>query len=196
MHEIMGHDLGMAADEVHAAARTVLDFWFNELSDEQHFTKDAELDARIAARFSQLRAALLSSGAVAWRDSPDSILAAIIVLDQFSRNIYRGQSAAFAADSLALELARHAIGRGWDNAMTPRQRQFLYMPLMHAEDAGVQAESVRMFESLGDEEVIAFARAHRDVIQRFGRFPGRNAALGRESTPEERDYLSRPDAGW
>ena len=177
-------------------ADDVLQFWFVQHGRDDWFGGKAEFDAELAAAFAETHEHVAKGEAWTWRFAPRGRLAEIIVLDQFSRNIYRGQSAAFAADSLALELARHAIGRGWDNAMTPRQRQFLYMPLMHAEDAGVQAQSVRMFESLGDEEVIAFARAHRDVIQRFGRFPGRNAALGRESTPEERDYLSRPDAGW
>jgi len=196
MRNDMRDDLGMAEGEVHAAARKVLDFWFGELTPEQHFAKDDALDRTIARRFAGLRGALLSSGAVKWRDTPETLLAAIIVLDQFSRNIYRGQAAAFAGDALALTLTQQAIAAGWDSRLPPDRRQFLYMPLMHSEDAAVQEESIRRFAALGDDEVLAFAREHHDVIERFGRFPSRNEALGRETSAEERDYLNQRSASW
>ncbi|MBW4329473.1 DUF924 domain-containing protein [Stakelama sp. CBK3Z-3] len=192
----MRDDLGMPTGEVHAKAREVLHFWFEELTSKQHFEKDADVDAQIAWRFACLRTALLSGGAINWRDDRQALLAAVIVLDQFSRNIYRGQAASFAADALALALARRAIARGWDRELPPDRRHFLYMPLMHSEDIADQQESVRRFEALDNPDAAQFARDHRDVIARFGRFPTRNAALGRESSEAERAYLSRPDAGW
>ncbi len=196
MRNNMRDDLGMAEGEVHAAAREVLDFWFDELTPKQHFAKDEALDRTIARRFSGLRGALLSSGAVKWRDTPETLLAAVIVLDQFSRNIYRGQAAAFAADALALTLTQEALAAGWDSQLPPDRRQFLYMPLMHSEDPQVQQQSLRRFEALGDDEVLCFARDHHDVIERFGRFPSRNEALGRETSAEERDYLNQRSASW
>jgi len=190
----MGGDLGTDAGEVHAA--DVLHFWFDEVPPEKRFARDEALDAEIADRFGALRDAVLASEAAGWRDGPDEILAAIILLDQFSRNLHRGDAQAFAADPLALSLTRAAIATGWDAALDPERRAFLYMPLMHAEDPAVQHESVARFTQLGDAENLAYAHDHAAVIDRFGRFPSRNAALGRVSTPEEQAYLSQPDAGW
>ncbi len=192
----MGGDLGTGDGEVHAAARAILDFWFDEVGEDWHFAKDATLDARIAERFGALRDTVLANEAAGWRDDPDTLLAAVILLDQFSRNLFRGEAAAFAADPLALELALVGIARGDDRAMPPLRRSFLYMPLMHSEDAGVARFSLRCFEALGVENNLKFARDHAAVIARYGRYPSRNAALGRTSTPDELAYLSRPDAGW
>lgn len=124
------------------------------------------------------------------------MLAAIILLDQFSRNLHRGKPDAFAADGLAVELTQQAIARGYDHGMPPARRVFLYMPLMHAEDAALQDLSVRTYEDLGIEENAAFARDHRAVFRQFGRFPGRNAALGRQTTPDEQAYLTETGGGW
>jgi len=110
--------------------------------------------------------------------------------------VHRGTAEAFAADPLARTLALEAIDKGWDLAAAHEQRQFFYLPLMHSEDAAIQALSVEKFTALGDANNLRFARDHADVIARFGRFPSRNAALGRESTAEEREYLSQPGAGW
>ncbi|MBW6524593.1 DUF924 domain-containing protein [Sphingomonas sp. RHCKR47] len=176
--------------------RDVLDFWFDEVTPEQRFAKDDALDRTIAERFGAARDAVLASRAQGWRDTPEALLAAIILLDQFTRNIHRGQAEAFAADPLARELTLAAIERGWETRYTPEQRKFLYLPLMHAEDAALQALSVEKFEELGDVEALDYARDHRDVQARYGRFPSRNAALGRASSPEEQAYLNRPDAGW
>lgn len=190
----MGGDLGTDAGEVHAA--DVLHFWFDEVPPEKRFAKDDVLDAEIARRFGAARDKVLARSAAGWRDGPDEILAAIILLDQFSRNLHRGSRQAFAGDPLALSLTQAAIAQGWDTAVDPERRAFLYMPLMHAEDPAVQRESVACFTKLGNAENLAFARDHAAVIDRFGRFPSRNAALGRVSTPEEQAYLSQPDAGW
>lgn len=181
--------------EVHDAARGVLDFWFG-LTDEQHFAKDPALDRAIAERFAELRQRVLDTDARGWRDEPDTMLAAIVLLDQFSRNLYRGKPEAFAADPLALSLTHEAIGRGWHRTLPPAQAVFLLMPLMHAENADEQALSVASFEALGRKENARYARDHAAVFARFGRFPGRNAALGRPSTPQKSDYLSQPGAGW
>jgi uncharacterized protein (DUF924 family) len=184
----------MTEGEVDSAAREVRDFWF-ALTQEQQFAKDAALDAAIRARFATLRARVLASGAAAWRDDVRRLLSAVIVLDQFSRNLFRGEAEAFAADPLARALTALAIARGWDAALSKEERVFLYMPLMHAEDAEAQAESVAMFAALGIEENARFARDHAAVFARFGRFPSRNAALGRETTDAEQAYLDA-GGGW
>lgn len=183
----MGGDLGVVEGEVHAQA--VLDFWFGEVPPDARFARDDALDRTIARRFGPMRDAVLVSRADGWRDDADTILAAIILLDQFSRNIHRGKDEAFAGDQLALALTRLAIGMGWDGLLEPERRAFLYMPLMHAEDQRAQELSLACFERLGDPVELQYAREHADVIARFGRFPSRNAALRRRSTPEEQAWL-------
>jgi uncharacterized protein (DUF924 family) len=192
----MGDDLGAGRHEVHAAASAAVAFWFDETPADKHFAKDEALDRAITERFGALRDRLLASGAAGWDDDPDTLLAAIVVLDQFSRNIYRGSGEAFAADALSLDLTRRALAKGWDEHIPPERRAFLYLPLMHAEDREVQRQSVACFTRLGLAENLDFAKAHRAVIERFGRFPSRNAALGRVSTEAEKAYLSQPGAGW
>jgi uncharacterized protein (DUF924 family) len=142
-----------------------------------------------------LRDLVLGSGAAGWRESPETLLAAIVLLDQFSRNIHRGTAEAFAADPLALGLTLEAIGKGWDLDMDKDQLQFLYLPLEHAEDAAMQRLSVQKFASLDDDYLLGYARKHADVIERFGRFPSRNAALGRKSTSEELEFLKEEEPG-
>jgi uncharacterized protein (DUF924 family) len=192
----LASDLGAPTAEVHAKAREVLGFWFDGLMPEQWFAKSDALDHEIAALFGATRDKVLASEAAGWQDDPLNLLAAVILLDQFSRNIHRDSAEAFAGDPLARRLALRALECGWDEDMTREQRQFLYLPFEHAEDAETQALSLRCFEALGMEEQLAYAREHADVIRRFGRFPTRNAALGRISTPDELDYLSQPGAGW
>jgi uncharacterized protein (DUF924 family) len=188
-------DLGAATLDVHARAREVLGFWF-ALTPEQHFATSARLDAEIGSRFGPLRDLVLGSGAQGWRDDPETLLAAVILLDQFSRNLHRDSAEAYAADPLALALALEAIDKGWDLAMDKDRRQFLYLPLEHAEDAAMQKLSVEKFGSLNDAYLLGFAQKHAAVIARFGRYPSRNAALGRESTPEELEFVSQAGAGW
>jgi uncharacterized protein (DUF924 family) len=192
----MGDDLGARTGEVHAQAAAVLRFWFDELPPEKRFAKDDAVDAMCEARFGVVRNAILASGAAGWRDDADSLLAAIIALDQFSRNIHRNSPRAFEADGLALKLAREAIAKGWDTGMDAARRQFVYMPFEHAEDANVQAESVALFAAIGDRDGLEYARGHQALIEQFGRFPHRNKALGRTSTPEEETYLKQPGAGY
>lgn len=192
----MASDLGSAASEVHAKAEEVLGFWFDGLMPEQWFAKSEGLDREIGDLFEAIRLEVLESKAAEWRDDPRTLLAAVILLDQFSRNIHRDTAEAFAADPLAQELAGLAVERGWDRDMTPEQRQFLYLPFEHAESRELQAVSLRCFEALGLKEALEYARQHAEVIARYGRFPSRNAALGRESTDEEKAYLAKPGAGW
>ena len=171
------------------AAPAVLDFWFDEVGRERWFAKSDVLDAGIRARFAPLHRDLLATQAKAWRETPDHLLAAIIVLDQFSRNLHRASAKAFAADPIALALTKLALERGWDGGMTPQRRQFLLMPLMHSESRFDQDRALDEFAKLGDANVLDFARRHHAQIARFARFPGRNAALGRRTTPQEQDAL-------
>ncbi len=185
-----------SAGQVHEKAREVVHFWLHETPAGKRFARDSALDAEIAARFGAWRDAVLASGAKGWTDGPIDLLGAIILLDQFSRNIHRDSQQAFEADPLALTLARLMVANGWDTGLTAVERQFAYLPFEHAEALEDQQESVRLFTDLGDAEALRYAIAHKAVIDRFGRFPSRNAALGRTSTPEEVEFLSQSGAGW
>ena len=176
------------------APEDVLHFWFEELDPKDHFDSSPELDARIAERFGTLVEALEAAGYPhVWENTARGALALIIALDQFPRNIHRGEVGAFLQDAVALDVTMRLVGRGLDAELTEAERHFAYMPLMHSEDADVQDKSLEMFAKLGEERAL-HARAHREVIKRFGRYPGRNAALGRESTAEERTFLE--DGGY
>lgn len=182
--------------QVHEAATRILTFWFGELTPEQHWSKSDTLDQAIAQRFAAVRARVIETVASGWRATPDTVLAAVIAVDQFSRNMFRDDGEAFAHDGLAREVALFGLVRGDDVALPPDRRAFLYMPLMHAEDKALQRLSLAKFTALGDDEQLEFARGHAEVIARFSRFPSRNRALGRRSTALEKEYLSRPGAGW
>ena len=171
--------------------REVLDFWFGELGPKQWFAKSADLDARIRTRFAALHGQLLATQA-AGVDGLRATQAAVIVLDQFSRNIYRDQARAFAGDALARQLARAALDAGADTTLPPEQRMFLYLPFEHSEALADQELSLRLYARLGNEEWTRYARAHHELIARFGRFPHRNAVLGRESTPAEIEAMAGP----
>ena len=179
----------------------VLDFWFAGdpgTHRKEWFEKSPEFDASCVQFADALRQA--KSGALDhWAETPRGALALIVLLDQFSRNLHRGSALSFAADAQARALARDAIARGFDRQVSPVQRMFVYLPFMHAEELADQDESVRRFETLrlalGDHSV-EYAYRHRDVIRRFGRFPHRNAVLGRASTADELHYLSQPGAGF
>lgn len=181
--------------EATISAREVIDFWFG-LTTEQQFAKDDVLDVTIGERFGALRNHLLATDADGWRGDAERMLAAIIVLDQFSRNLHRGSAEAYAADPLAVQLTLEGIRAGFDLEVTAEKRAFFYMPLMHAENMGLQNYAIALFEEAGLDLQVKFARDHAAVIAEYGRFPSRNQTLGRESTPAEKEYLSRPDAGW
>jgi len=172
------------------SADDVLKFWFVDHGPEDWFAGKPEFDAEIAAQFTATHSHVAKSEAWEWRANPRGRLAEIIVLDQFSRQLFRNRPEAFAQDNMALVLAQEMVGQGIDMQFEQPQRGFIYLPFMHAESAAIQSASVRLYEALGDEDQLNFAIEHRKVIERFGRFPFRNAALGRVSTPEERDYMA------
>lgn len=171
-------------------ARAVIRFWCEELSTEQHWKKDPALDRHIAERFGKVREQVLRTRAEGWRDSPETLAAAIILTDQFSRNIHRGSAKAFEADKLALELCKLGLERGWVDELRMPLPSFVLMPLMHSESVEDQERSVAEFRGR-DPLNYKFAILHCDQIKRFGRFPGRNKALGRVSTPEEVEVIAR-----
>jgi uncharacterized protein (DUF924 family) len=187
-------------------AEAVLAFWFAEENAARWFAADAAFDAQIRTRFGAVAAAAAGGQLDGWTRTPLGWLALLILLDQFSRNLHRNDAAAWAQDQKALKLALAGIERGDDRALPPLQRVFAYLPLEHAEDLAVQQRSVALFEALcaesGAEQRATFegfldyARRHRDVIARFGRFPHRNAVLGRPSTAQEAIYLAQPGAGF
>jgi uncharacterized protein (DUF924 family) len=170
----------------------VLRFWFTELTYEQCFKKDDAVDREVGARFGALHQRLAADAGSIDTRSPRELLAAIVVFDQFPRNLYRGTPRAFATDLSARRLARAAVDSGVDTAMAKRERIFLYLPFEHSEDAADQVRSVTLLGALGDPELDKYALAHKVIIDRFGRFPHRNVALGRESTPEEITFLNEP----
>jgi uncharacterized protein (DUF924 family) len=168
----------------------VLKFWFEELSPEDWYSGKPEVDERIRERFAGLPAELKATPPAGAQSDPMTALAAIIVFDQFPRNLFRKQPQAFATDPLAARISRHAVDADFDRGMAPAQKQFLYMPLMHSETLADQERCVELFRGLGNEDGLKYAVEHRDIIARFGRFPHRNRALGRETTPEEADFLT------
>lgn len=192
-----------------AAAQQVLNFWFGALQSPDDgkqrvawFRKEAGFDAEIRTRFGAAIEQALQGGLRDWDTAGrHGALARILLLDQFTRNCFRGSARAFAGDALALQAALALIAAGRDQDLTPVQRVFVYLPLEHAEDLDLQQRSVALFEALAaqhpaHEAALDYARRHLDVIQRFGRFPHRNQALGRSSTPEELAYLAQPGSGF
>lgn len=169
----------------------VLRYWFEELAETQWFKANREVDDQIRERFLALHEQL-ATGDVSGVTTPRELLAAVIVLDQFSRNQFRGTPRAYAADPLARRLANTAINQGYDLALANPRRQFFYLPFQHSEDPQDQVRSLALFEKLGDESLTCYALAHKSIIDRFGRFPHRNAILGRHSSAEELASLNEP----
>jgi uncharacterized protein (DUF924 family) len=188
-------------------AHDVLAFWFGEPGSPGHgqprkewFRKDPDFDAEIRRRFLALHARAALGECDRWRGDPDGLLALIVVLDQFSRNLYRNDPRAFSQDAVALACAEEMIARGWDVLRVPVERQFAYLPFEHAEDLALQDRSVALFTALEafpeTRGLTEWAEKHRVIVKRFGRFPHRNAALGRESTAEEFAFLREPGSGF
>jgi uncharacterized protein (DUF924 family) len=177
-------------------ATNILSFWFNELSPKQHFAKDAALDAAIGRRFGATLEAATRGELAPWRATAAGRLAEIIVLDQFSRNVYRDTPRAFAQDALALTLAQELVSLGQDRNLPLAQRRFAYMPYMHSESALVHTQAVALFSQPGLEDNLAFELRYKAVIDRFGRYPHRNAVLGRTSSIEELAFLSEPGSSF
>ena len=177
-------------------AEDILHFWFTELSSKQHFAKDTALDSTIRTRFGSTLEAAARCELFAWRATPEGRLAEILVLDQFSRNVYRNTPRAFAQDALALVLAQELVANGQDRSLALTQRSFAYMPYMHSESALVHAQSIALFTQLGMDDTLRFALRHQAIIGRFGRYPHRNALLGRTSTDEELAFLNEPGSSF
>ncbi len=174
----------------------VVAFWFDEVTPAQWWAKSDAFDRLVSSRFGSAHAAAMRGELYAWRATADGRLAEIIVLDQFSRNIHRGRPEAFAADGMALVLAQEAVAAGADRALDAGRRAFLYMPYMHSESAAIHALAVRLFATPGMEGNLDFERRHQAVIERFGRYPHRNAVLGRTSTPAELEFLKTPGSAF
>lgn len=174
------------------APQDVLDFWFG-LDRKAWFEKDPDLDATIRRRFLPLYEKAVDGQLEGWISEPRHCLALVILLDQFPRNMFRGTARAFAADPIALKAAREIVDRGWDRTLSPDERTFAYLPFEHSETLADQERSLRLFEGNPNFE---WARKHWEIIRRFGRFPHRNAALGRESTAEEVEFLRQPGSGF
>ena len=181
-------------------AQNILHFWFDELTDKQHFAKDAALDELIRSRFGDTLEAAARCELFGWRTTPEGRLAEIIVLDQFSRNVYRDTPRAFAQDGLALALAQTLVqglvASGQDQLFSAAQCQFIYMPYMHSESALIHTEAVQLFDQPGLENNLDFELRHQAIIARFGRYPHRNAILGRASTVEEIAFLNEPGSSF
>lgn len=174
----------------------VIDFWFVETDPKQWWRQDNEFDRRIAERFGEVHQEAVQCELFAWRSQPLGRLAEIIVLDQFSRNIHRGAAQAFAADPLALALAQEAVAAHAAAGLEPRQRAFLYMPYMHSESRLIHQLAVGLFSEKGLESYLDFELRHKAIVDRFGRYPHRNAMLGRHSSQEESDFLKTPGSSF
>ena len=177
----LGEDM-LDIDEV---TKDVLDFWFVETPAEKRFMKDLDLDASIRDRFAAAYDDIRANGHERYMVSAEAILAAIIILDQFSRNMFRDDPRAFSEDKRAIALTVHAVDNGLDKVIPEAQRCFVYMPLMHSEDIADHEKAVDLFSSLINKQFLEFELKHKDIIDRFGRYPHRNAVLGRESTDDE-----------
>ena len=183
--------------------REVLAFWFGDKpgrSRAEWFRKDAAFDERIRSGFGELHGQAAERRLESWRAERESMLALVVVLDQFSRNLFRDDGRAFAQDAYARECARQALAREDDRELAPVQRMFLYLPLEHSEDLADQERCVQLMGALEafDETrgILVYAERHRAIVRRFGRFPHRNAALGRASTAEEAEFLKQPGSGF
>ena len=177
-------------------AQDILRFWFEELSDQQRFAKDAALDAAMRERFGKVLRAASRGELFTWRTTPQGRLAEIVVLDQFSRNIHRDTPTAFAQDAQALTLAQELVASGQDYVLEAGWRSFAYMPYMHSESPLIHTQAVALFSQTGMEGTLAYEQRHKAIIDQFGRFPHRNAVLGRTSTAEELAFLAQPGSSF
>jgi len=190
-----------------SAPQEILNFWFRCEDEEGSgefqeawFTKDREFDREIRDRFEPVYEEAAGGGLDHWKSEARSCLALIIVLDQFPRNMYRGDARMYAADEKAREAARHAIEHAYDRELSPYGRLFMYLPFEHSEELDDQRLSVELFRGLstemGSEDLLGYAVRHLEIVERFGRFPHRNEILSRRTTPEEAEFLSGPDSSF
>jgi uncharacterized protein (DUF924 family) len=175
---------------------SIITFWFEEIEHSFWFKKDTDFDQLLIQRFGQLHTQASLGELSNWRDSPHGRMAEIIVLDQFSRNLFRDSAKAFAQDNMALVLAQEAVRSGADVALNAQERVFLYMPYMHSESLAIHETAVALFTRNGIQNNLDFELKHKAIIERFGRYPHRNAVLGRESTPDELAFLNLPGSSF
>ncbi|MBO9528749.1 MAG: DUF924 domain-containing protein [Acinetobacter oleivorans] len=174
----------------------ILNFWFSPEHRSLWFAKSDDFDKKIRENFSDVHRQATQAELWSWRKTAEGRLAEIIVLDQFSRNIYRDQHESFAYDSLALALAQETISLQLDAQLNPEQRSFLYMPFMHSESKLIHEFALKLFQRFGNEINLSFEKKHKVIIDRFGRYPHRNTILGRVSTPEETEFLLEPNSSF
>lgn len=176
--------------------KQVLDFWFDPENKEFWFSKSDEFDLELEEKFGHTLQQAMQCELWTWRETAEGRLAEIIVLDQFSRNLFRDHPASFAQDPLALSLAQEAVRLDLDQQLAPDQRCFMYMPFMHSESKIIHAQALQLFEALGNPINLDFELKHKTIIDRFGRYPHRNQILERESTPEEVEFLTQPNSSF
>ena len=174
----------------------ILDFWFSPETQPNWFAKNDQFDQSLKEKFGDILEQASRAELWSWRKNADGRLAEILVLDQFSRNIFRDTPRAFTQDSLALTLAQEAISQDLDKQLSPEQRSFLYMPFMHSESKLIHEFALKLFQRLGNPENLEYEIKHKIIIDRFGRYPHRNQILGRESTEEELSFLTQPDSSF
>ncbi len=178
------------------AYELVLTFWFTELESNQWWVKDSDLDATVEKRFQRIHQQAVNGELFDWRTTARGSLAEIIVLDQFSRNIHRGKPQSFGHDAQALVLAQVAVEKKFDQELSDTERSFLYMPYMHSESAVIHELSMPLFSALDNKNTLEFEKKHKEIIDRFGRYPHRNSILGRESSQEEMEFLQQPGSSF
>ncbi len=174
----------------------ILKFWFEELQPSQWWKKDEQLDRLITERFAEVHHRATLCELYGWRKDAHGRLAEVIVLDQFSRNMFRGDPRSFAHDAIALALAQEAVSIGADQSLNATERSFLYMPFMHSESLPIHEVATELFLNNGNQNSFDFELKHKVIIERFGRYPHRNSILGRDSTPEEIEFLKQPGSGF
>lgn len=174
----------------------IIKFWFEDVEEFKWWAKDDDFDRLIIDRFSKIHSSAAGCELYEWRSNPEGCLAEVIILDQFSRNMFRGKPQAFAYDSLALSLSQSAIHSGMDQLLDSRMKGFLYLPYMHSESKKIHEVAVALYEKNGNSANLEFELKHKAIIDRFGRYPHRNAILGRESTSEEIEFLKLPGSGF
>jgi uncharacterized protein (DUF924 family) len=181
----------------------ILAFWFGRPDESGHgqdrkiwWKKNPAFDAKVERRFHVDYTEAAAGRRDDWLEAPRSCLALILLLDQFPRNMFRGEARTYATDHRALAAAKHAIERGFDRSLPPVERKFFYLPFEHSEDLADQRRSIELFRALGDDFSLDYVIRHLEIIERFGRFPHRNAILGRETTPEEAEFLTQPGSSF
>ncbi len=178
--------------------KLILDFWFEETQPKQWFQVNPDFDQEILEKFEEPYNMAASGDFADWKNSADGILAYCILLDQMPRNMFRGTPRAFMTDGKALIASKYALSKGLDQILSPQKRRFVYLPFEHSENMSDQRRSVELFEKMKEDDPLGYdyALRHRDVIDKYGRFPHRNKILGRTNTPEEEEYLAQPNAGF